>query len=96
MGIQEPVSGDSLEAKAFFEKYKKEDILVIVPLLAFDKKGHRVGYGKGFYDKFLEHKTTDTTTVGLSFFEAEDPFVDTQSHDISLDFVVTPSRIYQW
>ena len=46
--------------------------MVFVPLLAFDKAGNRVGYGKGFYDLFLSECRQDVIKVGLSFFEAEE------------------------
>ena len=70
--------------------------VVFVPLLAFDKKGHRVGYGKGFYDRFLASCKPDVIKVGLSFFEAEIEFSDISENDIALDFCVTPKTIYQF
>jgi len=48
--------------------------VVFVPLLAFDSTGHRIGYGKGFYDRFLKKCNKKTIKIGLSFFEAEDAF----------------------
>ncbi len=68
--------------------------VVFVPLLAFDRNGHRVGYGKGFYDKFLEKCNPDVIKVGLSFFEAETTIDDVYEQDIPLDFCVTPNKIY--
>jgi len=68
--------------------------VVFVPLLAFDKKGHRVGYGKGFYDRFLASCKPETIKIGLSFFEAEDSIMDVFDGDISLDYCVTPHTIY--
>lgn len=84
-GIPEPVAG--LEVPI-----SKIDV-VFVPLLAFDKKGHRVGYGKGFYDRFLSECKPETLKIGLSFFEAEDLIKDVLSTDIRLDFCVTPAKI---
>jgi 5-formyltetrahydrofolate cyclo-ligase len=68
--------------------------LVLVPLLAFDLTGQRVGYGKGFYDRFLASCNEDTIKLGLSFFEAEECIEDTDTFDVRLDYVVTPERIY--
>ncbi|MBR9756940.1 MAG: 5-formyltetrahydrofolate cyclo-ligase [Algicola sp.] len=68
--------------------------VVFVPLLAFDKQGHRVGYGKGFYDTFLSKCNPDTLKIGLSFFEAEDCIEDTFKGDIALDYCVTPNKTY--
>ncbi|RAJ12153.1 5-formyltetrahydrofolate cyclo-ligase [Olleya aquimaris] len=68
--------------------------VVFVPLLAFDLQGHRVGYGKGFYDKFLATCKPETIKIGLSFFEAETNIEDTLVTDIKLDYCVTPEKIY--
>ncbi|MDI1316792.1 5-formyltetrahydrofolate cyclo-ligase [Flavobacterium sp.] len=68
--------------------------VVFVPLLAFDKKGNRVGYGKGFYDKFLSKCNEDVIKVGLSFFEAEEHIDGVFEGDICLDYCVTPTTNY--
>lgn len=70
--------------------------VVFVPLLAFDKKGHRVGYGKGFYDRFLSKCKPDVITIGLSFFEAEDKILDVHENDFALKYCVTPTKIYKF
>lgn len=70
--------------------------VVFVPLLAFDKKGHRVGYGKGFYDKFLSECKTEIIKIGLSFFEAEDLIEDVHEGDMQLHYCVTPNSIYEF
>lgn len=96
-GIDEPVDlTDSLSSEGFFEKYKTEDILIFVPLLAFDKKGNRVGYGKGYYDRFLQYATKDTTIVGLSLFEPIDFIEDADSFDIKMHYCITPERVWQF
>jgi 5-formyltetrahydrofolate cyclo-ligase len=97
LGIEEPKDlTESLSSEAFFEKYKTEDVLIFVPLLAFDKKGNRVGYGKGYYDKFLQFATQDTTIVGLSLFEPIDLIEDADDFDIKMNFCVTPERVWAW
>lgn len=86
-GIPEPQEGISIKA---------EDIdVVFVPLLAFDKKGNRVGYGKGYYDVFLEQCKKNVIKIGLSFFSAEDK-IETQAHDQKLNYCVTPDKIYEF
>ncbi len=70
--------------------------VVFVPLLAFDKTGHRTGYGKGFYDKFLTECKPETIKIGLSFFEAEDKIEDVFESDVKLDYCVTPNGVYQF
>ncbi|KGO86415.1 5-formyltetrahydrofolate cyclo-ligase [Flavobacterium rivuli WB 3.3-2 = DSM 21788] len=85
-GIPEPVEGIEVPPA-------KMDV-VFVPLLAFDKKGHRVGYGKGFYDRFLAECKPDVIKIGLSFFEAEAEDIPHNPTDIALDYCVTPKRVY--
>lgn len=68
--------------------------VVFIPLLAFDSKGNRVGYGKGFYDKFLSQCKPETIKIGLSFFDAEEIISDVFESDILLDYCVTPEKIY--
>ena len=70
--------------------------VVFIPLLAFDKQGNRVGYGKGFYDRFLANCKPETIKIGLSFFEAEDEISDVFDGDIGLDYCVTTNKIYQF
>jgi 5-formyltetrahydrofolate cyclo-ligase len=84
--IPEPVDG--LEVPA-----TKIDV-VFVPLLAFDKKGNRVGYGKGFYDKFLAGCKPETIKIGLSFFEPEEQISDVFENDVLLDYCVTPNGVW--
>ena len=84
-GIPEPQKGIEVETSSIE--------VVFVPLLAFDKKGHRVGYGKGFYDRFLRQCGSNTRFVGLSFFLPENK-IPSDPHDIALDFCVTPKNTY--
>ena len=67
--------------------------VVFVPLLAYDKDGQRVGYGKGFYDKFLSECKPETIKIGLSFFEVEEHIEDVFDNDVKLDYCVTPNGI---
>lgn len=70
--------------------------VVFVPLLAFDMHGHRVGYGKGFYDRFLAKCKPGTLSIGLSFFEPEEQIDDVAASDIKLDFCVTPETVFDF
>ncbi|RZL30392.1 MAG: 5-formyltetrahydrofolate cyclo-ligase [Pedobacter sp.] len=73
------------------EPFKGIPDMVIVPLLAFDTKGFRVGYGKGFYDRFLQN--IQTQKIGLSFFDAVAEINDVHLNDIKLDKCITPNGI---
>ena len=86
-GIPEPVEGLEVGAGQL-------DV-VFIPLLAFDKKGHRIGYGKGFYDQFLSQCSPKAVFVGLSLFEAEET-IPAAPHDIPLHYCVTPTHSYQF
>lgn len=87
-GIPEPING--LEVPV-----SKIDV-IFVPLLAYDKKGNRVGYGKGFYDIFLSECKPETIKIGISFFEPEDTITDIFENDIALDYCITPEKIYSF
>jgi 5-formyltetrahydrofolate cyclo-ligase len=87
-GIQEPKQGIPTEIE-------KID-LVLVPLLAFDNHGHRVGYGKGYYDKFLAACRPDCKKIGLSLFASEEKIDDVHTKDISLDSCITPMGIIEF
>lgn len=87
-GIPEPEEGILTDPKTID--------MILVPLLAFDKQGHRVGYGKGYYDRFLKDCRTDAQKIGLSFFSPEEKIVDTFSEDFLIDMVVTPDKIFRF
>ncbi len=70
--------------------------LMVLPLLAYDRQGDRVGYGKGFYDSFLAHCKPALIKVGLSFFEPVPRIKDTAPHDIHLDHCVTPETTHNF
>ncbi len=86
--IPEPIDG--LEVPV-----SKIDV-VFVPLLAFDEKGNRVGYGKGFYDKFLAECKPEILKIGVSFFEPENIIPDVLNTDIQLDLCITPTKVYNF
>lgn len=84
-GIQEPRQGVPTPPE-------KID-LVLVPLLAFDKRGHRVGYGKGYYDSLLSQVRPECLKVGLSLFPPVDVIDDISDTDIPLSRCVTPEGV---
>ena len=69
--------------------------VVFVPLLAYDRQGNRLGFGKGYYDFFLGSLSPEVIKVGLSFFDPEEA-IPAESHDVSLDFCVTGDRIWRF
>ena len=71
---------------------------LIVPLLAFDIMGFRLGYGGGYYDKAIAnlHQNSDLITIGIGFEEQLFDNLPTEPHDMALDFVVTPQKLYDF
>ena len=88
LGIREPISSNQKDASLLE--------VIFVPLLIFDKLGHRVGYGGGYYDKFLGNIKDDVLKIGLSLFEPIDKIQDIERHDIRLDYSITPKRVYDF
>jgi len=86
-GIEEPIHGEVIETE-------KID-MALVPGLCFDHAGHRVGYGKGFYDRLLKACRPDCVKIGLSYFDPVDRIDDVHDGDVRLDFVISPQRVYQ-
>lgn len=87
-GIPEPVSGREVDPIEFD--------MVLVPLLACDEEGNRVGYGKGFYDDFLSVCRPDCQFVGLSHFEVSGKIEDTRNEDIRLNYCITPDKVIEF
>ncbi len=85
-GILEPKSTAFIDPKTI--------AVVVVPLLCFDTSGQRVGYGKGYYDRFLARCAKQVKTIGVCFFDPVEPIEDTLSTDVSLDVVVTPKHVH--
>ena len=84
-GIPEPTYGEAIYATQF-------DV-VFVPLLAIDHFGHRVGYGKGFYDRFLATCRTDCEFIGLTLFDGFVEIDNLSKYDLPLHKCITPKRI---
>jgi len=67
--------------------------IVFVPMFVADQKGNRVGYGGGYYDKFLSRCRPETKKIGLTYFRPIDTIVDVYEGDIALDYLITPEGI---
>jgi 5-formyltetrahydrofolate cyclo-ligase len=85
--IEEPIDGEEILPTTIE--------LMIVPLLSFDEKGNRVGYGKGFYDKLIQECSSTLLKIGFSFFNPE-IIDDVNNLDKKLDFCITPECIYEF
>lgn len=81
-GIYEPIAAANFQPE-----------VVITPLLISDKRGYRVGYGKGFYDRYFREKNPDCIKVGINFFSSIERIDDTNASDIPLDYLITPENI---
>jgi 5-formyltetrahydrofolate cyclo-ligase len=90
-GIMEPVIEDGqnlVTDPSFFG----DDSAIIVPLVGFDRQCHRLGYGKGYYDRFLADTTA--TAIGIAYEVQRVPSVGAQAHDVPLHCVATNERWY--
>jgi 5-formyltetrahydrofolate cyclo-ligase len=87
-GISEPKSG--------IEISENQLEVVFIPLICFDKTGHRVGYGGGYYDRLLEKCASTCIKIGLSFFDPEDRIEDITQSDIKMNHCITPNKIYDF
>lgn len=90
LGIPEPAI-DNRQATPLHQL-----IAVLVPLLAFDRQGHRVGYGGGYYDRFLASCVPNAQKIGLSLFEPVATIEQVESTDIQLDACITPTATYRF
>ena len=86
-GIPEPVNA--------LRVFEAEIDTVLMPLLAFDEKGNRIGYGKGFYDRFLSQCRPDCRKVGLCYGDPVEQITGIHEGDLPVDAVVTPNLIYR-
>ena len=86
-GIPEPVGGIEVPVNTLE--------VVFVPLLAYDKRGNRIGYGKGYYDRFLAGCSNACLKIGLSLFPPED-LLPVEENDIPLDFCISPTKVHRF
>jgi len=103
MVLRQVLGLDSLQEGAFgilepcptgIEHQADEADLIVVPGVAFDLSGHRIGYGKGYYDRFLRHPGIKSHLVGLCHdFQLIDGAIPADEHDIRMEIIVTDRRI---
>jgi 5-formyltetrahydrofolate cyclo-ligase len=86
--ILEPLNGDSVLPTLID--------MVFVPQISFNRAGYRVGYGKGFYDRYLAECRTDVVKIGFSFFDPVDEIDDINEFDVPLNLCITPTCIYEF
>lgn len=70
--------------------------MIFVPMLVCDQRGHRIGYGKGFYDRYLNQCRGEVLKIGFSYFEPVEIISDIHAFDIPLNYCITPQRIYEF
>ncbi len=85
LGIKEPVSNISADVELDY---------VLTPLLYCDRFWNRVGYGKGFYDRFFSGDYKIHNKIGLNFFPPKENIVDVYEDDVDLDYLVTPYEVF--
>lgn len=86
--IPEPFNGSYTEPESID--------LILVPLIIFSRQGFRVGYGKGYYDRFLSRCRPNALKVGFSFFEPVDTIDDIHHFDVPLNYCITPTQVYEF
>lgn len=84
-GIPEPAKQKEVSAT--------EIDMALLPLLAYDRFGNRVGYGRGYYDRFLTEVRPETLKVGLSYFPPEAEKIPQNPWDVPMDLCITPDGI---
>lgn len=92
--LQEGAFGILEPCPTGIEHQADEADLIVVPGVAFDHSGHRIGYGKGFYDRFLQHPGRTAHLVGLCHdFQLIDGAIPANRHDIRMEIIVTDRRV---
>ena len=93
---QDPLSAGGFGIPApLAEAEAVEPDLLVVPMLAFDRTGTRLGYGRGFYDRAVAHlrnHRVDPRLVGVAFAVQEVTAVPAEAHDVRMDFIVTETE----
>ncbi len=88
--------------QGLFEPKEKKEIktkeldLIILPGVAFDRQGHRIGMGKGFYDSLLRKTSTKISLIGICFDENFEELIPIESHDVKMDIIVTDRQVVRF
>ena len=88
LGIHEPVKHNPIPTNTIDT--------FLVPLLGFDLNGHRIGFGKGYYDKFFSTCKHLNHRIGISYFDPIPNLVDTHEFDVPLTHCITPWNSYEF
>jgi len=72
----------------------EEVAVAVIPVLGFDRHGNRLGYGAGYYDRFLE-KNPNISRIGLAFACQEIPFIPCDANDVKIDIIVTENGVFR-
>jgi 5-formyltetrahydrofolate cyclo-ligase len=89
-GIKEPAENNEKEVSS------KELDIIVIPGIAFDERGHRIGFGKGFYDIFLKQVSAESEIVALAFeFQLLNENIPEEQHDVRVKKIVTEKRIVE-
>ncbi len=87
-GIPEPKHGRQV--------FSGEIDVVLIPFISFDRRGNRIGYGKGYYDRFLSECRDDVQKIGLAITPPLDLIMQSDDHDIPMDLCVTHLGVYRF
>lgn len=68
--------------------------VIFTPLLAYDSSKNRLGYGKGYYDKFFSQCPSHVRKIGLAFSGQETSHIPSENHDIVLDLIITEKAVF--
>jgi 5-formyltetrahydrofolate cyclo-ligase len=87
-GIQEPLANHLFEPSAIDT--------FLVPLIGFDPSGQRIGFGKGYYDRYFARTGNSVKRIGISYFDPMPNFEDTHQFDVPLSHCITPWNTYEF
>ncbi len=93
-GVPEPRGSEAVEQVMESGAYSKEKILMVMPGVAFDEKGYRLGYGGGFYDRYLQRYGTMLTSVMIAFTEQETWIIPAEPCDVKPEHMITQKTIF--
>lgn len=93
-GVPEPRGSEAVEQVMESGAYSKEKILMVMPGVAFDEKGYRLGYGGGFYDRYLQCYGTMLTSVMIAFTEQETWIIPAEPCDVKPEHMITQKTIF--
>lgn len=88
-GVPEPRGREMAEQRMESGAFSREQMLMVMPGVAFDEKGYRLGYGGGFYDRYLQRYGTMLTCVMIAFAEQETQIIPVEPCDVKPEHIIT-------